>query len=108
MGLTIDIVLALHAKAPGKVNLTYKKPGGTWDYCYLDPSKPMSVAKGARPRTYGTLIQHIKDFDQFKTGDVYMTFFKQKSGAELQLNIAHVEFQNKNKEEMLKLIYATN
>lgn len=105
MGLTIDMVLALHKRAPGKVNLTYKRPGGTMGYCYIDPSKPMVIAKG--PLGVGTLIQYISDWKQFENS-AYMVFYKQQSNAQLMLDITKVEFQNKNKEELLRLIYAPN
>ena len=98
------MVLALHKRAPGKVNLTYKRPGGTMGYCYIDPSKPMCIAKG--PHGIGTLVQYITDWKQFDNA-AYMVFYKQQSNAQLLLNIKDVEFQNKNREELMRLIYGT-
>lgn len=105
MGLTIDMVIALHKKASGKVNLTYKRPGGSMGYCYIDPSKPMCIAKG--PHGIGTLIQYVTDWNQFKP-KAYMVFYKQQSNAQLLLDIENVEFQNKDREALLRLIYATD
>lgn len=105
MALTIDMVIALHSKATGKINLTYRRPGGTMGYCYIDPTKPMCAGKN--PLSGGTLIQYLKQ-DQFKVDDkIYMTFYKQQSNAQLMLNIAEVDFQNKNRKELLELIYGS-
>lgn len=104
MTLTIEMVIALHTKSKDKVNLTYKRPGGSMGYCYIDPSKPMRIAKG--PHGVGTLIQYITDWNQFKP-KAYMVFYKQQSNAQLLLDIENVEFQNKNREELLRLIYGS-
>lgn len=105
MALTIEMVIALHTKSKDKVNLSYKRPGGSMGYCYIDPTKPLCAGKSQH--SGGTLVQYLKA-DTFKPTDkVFMTFFKQQTHAQLMLDVTNVEFQNKNKEELLRLIYGS-
>lgn len=105
MALTFEMVVALHTKSKTKVNLTYKRPSGSIGYCYIDPTQPLLAGKS--PHWHGTLIQHLKP-DHFKPEDkIYMSFFKQEKHSKLWLNVTTVEFQNKDKEELVRLIYGS-
>lgn len=112
--LTLEMLISLHKRSPNKVNLAYKKPGGSIGYCYIDPTKTLTYAhphiNTGKPTLGGKCVEHMHLDTKILQNTIskdqcFYSFYKQNSHAMIWVRLADVEFQNKNREEMLKLIY---
>lgn len=107
MALTLDMLVALYTKSKVKVNLIYKRPGGSIDYCYLDPSRDLLYNYTGRIWGGSEVLPVFRALKE-SSKEYYYTFYKQQNNVKIMVKLKDIDFQNKNKAEMLKLIYDEN